>query len=226
MSKLLHIETSTKVTSVAISENGQLVDVMEEGSDGYIHSEKLTTFIAEVCKKNNWSFKDLDAIVVTSGPGSYTGLRVGVSTAKGLCFALDLPLISVNALESIAYIANEQYPSKNICAMIDARRMEAFACVFDAQLNVLKPLSADELTGISYEEFEPFVACGNGADKVKELWSNRNVIVDETIVSSARGQVKLAYQKFVSGDFEDVAYFEPKYLKDFVAALPKNKRPF
>ena len=119
MAKFLHIETSTKVCSVALSENGKLIDLLEESSDAYIHSERLTVFIDQICKKNNWKLNELNAIVVTSGPGSYTGLRIGISTAKGLCYALSIPLIAVNTLESIAYLAQKQHPNSTICAMID-----------------------------------------------------------------------------------------------------------
>src|SRR5690554_100574 len=116
MAKFLHIETSTKVCSVALSENGKLIDLLEESSDAYIHSERLTVFIDQICKKNNWKLNELNAIVVTSGPGSYTGLRIGISTAKGLCYALSIPLIAVNTLESIAYLAQKQHPNSTICA--------------------------------------------------------------------------------------------------------------
>lgn len=223
MAKFLHIETSTKVCSVALSENGQLIDLLEESSDAYIHSERLTVFIDQICKKNMWKLNELAAIVVTSGPGSYTGLRIGVSTAKGLCYALKLPLIAVNTLESIAYQASEKHPNSAICAMIDARRMEVFSTIFDADLKVIKSLSADILEEETYEEFLPIIVCGDGASKTKEIWGNRDLIIDDSIVSSAAGQVEIAFKKFENKEFEDVAYFEPKYLKDFVVTPSKKK---
>lgn len=223
MAKLLHIETSTKMCSVSLSEDGALIDVVEENSEKYIHAEKLTVFIEQICKNNQLLLSDLDAIVITSGPGSYTGLRIGVSTAKGLCYALKKPLISVNSLESIAYLTSKKHPSLNICAMIDARRMEVFSTLFNAQLEVIKPLSADLLEENTYQEFEPFVVCGDGAEKIKEIWANRNIIVDDSILSSATGQVEIAFQKFKNEDFEDIAYFDPKYLKDFVTTPAKTK---
>ncbi|RYM35978.1 tRNA (adenosine(37)-N6)-threonylcarbamoyltransferase complex dimerization subunit type 1 TsaB [Brumimicrobium glaciale] len=223
MAKFLHIETSTKVCSVALSENGQLIDLLEESSDAYIHSERLTVFIDQICKKNNWKLNELDAIVVTSGPGSYTGLRIGVSTAKGLCYALSIPMIAVNTLESIAYLARKKHPNSSICAMIDARRMEVFSTIFDADFKVIKSLSADILEEESYEKYLPIVVCGDGASKTKEIWNNRDVIIDESIVSSAAGQVEIAFEKFKNEQFEDVAYFEPKYLKDFVVTPSKKK---
>lgn len=223
MAKFLHIETSTKVCSVAISTDGILVDVIESASEKYIHSEKLTVYIQTLCSRNEWMLSDLDAIVVTSGPGSYTGLRIGVSTAKGLCYALDLPLISVNAVETIAYLAHKKYPHQQICAMIDARRMEAFSAIYSTELECIKPLSADVLDENSYVKFRPFVACGDGAIKVKSLWKDKGITIDETIVSSATGQIEKAYLKFKANAFEDVAYFEPKYLKDFVATKSSKK---
>ena len=224
MIQLLHIETSTKVCSVAISENGQLIDCVEEHSDRYIHGESLTVFIDQVCSKNNWQLSQLDGIVVTGGPGSYTGLRIGVSTAKGLCYALNLPLISVDALSSIAFLAQNKHPDINICAMIDARRMEVFSTIYDSKLKVIKPLSADVLDSNSYDKFTPFLVCGDGASKVQQMWSDREITFDDTILSSAAGQVQIAFQKWKKKDFEDVAYFEPKYLKDFVVT-PSKKKP-
>ncbi|HZH86416.1 MAG TPA: tRNA (adenosine(37)-N6)-threonylcarbamoyltransferase complex dimerization subunit type 1 TsaB [Brumimicrobium sp.] len=226
MAKLLHIETSTKVCSVALSENGQLVDLLEESSDAYIHSEKLTVFIEQIIKTNKWSLSALDAVVVTSGPGSYTGLRIGVSTAKGLCYALSIPMIAVNTLESIAFLARKKHPNTLICAMIDARRMEVFSTIFNTDLEVVKPLSADVLEEETYEKFTPFVVCGDGAVKVKEIWKGRNLTIDDSILSSAAGQVEIAFEKFQKEDFEDVAYFEPKYLKDFVVTPSKKKKLF
>ncbi|RFC54415.1 tRNA (adenosine(37)-N6)-threonylcarbamoyltransferase complex dimerization subunit type 1 TsaB [Brumimicrobium aurantiacum] len=223
MAKFIHIETSTKVCSVAISENGQLIDLLEESSDAYIHSERLTVFIEKIVKQNNWKLNEISAIVVTSGPGSYTGLRIGVSTAKGLCYALSVPLIAVNTLESIAFLAHKKHPESTICAMIDARRMEVFSTLFNSDLKIVKPLSADVLDEKTYEEFLPILVCGDGAAKTKELWSDRDLQIDESIVSSAAGQVEIAFEKFKNVDFEDVAYFEPKYLKDFVITPSKKK---
>lgn len=223
MTRLLHIETATKVCSVALSEDGKLVDVLEESSGEYIHSEKLTIFIEEICKRNHWNLQDLQGIVVTSGPGSYTGLRIGVSTAKGLCFALDIPLISVNTIESISQLALSKYPDATICAMIDARRMEVFSGIYNNQMSLIKPLSADILEETTYKEFEPFLVCGDGAEKVKDLWMNRDIKIDTSIRSSARGQIQIAHQKYLNQEFEDVAYFEPMYLKDFMVTVARKK---
>jgi tRNA threonylcarbamoyladenosine biosynthesis protein TsaB len=223
MIRILHIETATKVCSVGLSENGMLKDKIEESSDRYIHAERLTVFIENIMSSNALSFKDLSAIAVTSGPGSYTGLRIGVSTAKGLCYALDVPLLSVNSLDGILAQGREAYPNQTICAMIDARRMEVFSKICDAKGDVLKPISADELLADSYASFQPFVVCGDGAEKCATLWQDSDVVIDDKISSSVSGQVTIAFEKFQKESFEDLAYFEPFYLKDFVATQSKKK---
>lgn len=223
MAKFLHIETATKVCSVALSENGRLKDIIEMTDDKYIHSEQLTIFIEKICAKNEWDFTKLDAIVVTEGPGSYTGLRIGVSTAKGLCYALGLPLIAVNSIESIAAQAKIQYPNSVVCAAIDARRNEVFSSIYGIDGGVVKSLSADVLSVDSYAEFRPFVLCGDGAEKAFEIFADDTIVLEATILSSAKGQVQIAFKKFQAKDFEDVAYFEPFYLKDFVTTPPKKK---
>ena len=127
---LLHIDTATKTCSVALSKNGVLVDFIELTEDGYIHGEKLTLFIEEVCQKNAVDLKELSAISVTSGPGSYTGLRIGVSVAKGLCYALEIPMIAIDALLTLAAQGKVKHPGKKLCCMIDARRMEVFSAIY------------------------------------------------------------------------------------------------
>jgi tRNA threonylcarbamoyladenosine biosynthesis protein TsaB len=213
---ILHLETATKVCSVALSLNGQIKQLKEIQEAGFSHGENLTLLIEDALKSEGIKSNQLSAVSIASGPGSYTGLRIGVSTAKGLCYALSIPLIAIDALVSIQQNALEKYPNQNIIPMIDARRMEVFAAVYDSKCEILKPISADILEENSYAEFEPFVACGDGAEKLKDLWKDRNIIFATEILSSAKSQVKLAYQKFEQKAFEDVAYFEPFYLKDFV----------
>jgi tRNA threonylcarbamoyladenosine biosynthesis protein TsaB len=213
---ILHLETATKVCSVALSLNGQIKQLKEIQEAGFSHGENLTLLIEDILKSEGIDSNQLSAVSVASGPGSYTGLRIGVSTAKGLCYALSIPLIAVDALVSIQQNALEKYPVQNIIPMIDARRMEVFAAVYNSKGEILKPISADVLDENSYVEFEPYIACGDGAEKLKDLWKDRNVIFATEILSSAKGQVNLAYQKFEQKAFEDVAYFEPFYLKDFV----------
>lgn len=218
MTFLLHLETSTKVCSVALSKNGELCAIQELEEDGYSHGENLTLFIENVLEKGGISINQLSGISVASGPGSYTGLRIGVATAKGLCYALKIPLI---AIDSLAALAAQVSSVGNKCAVLDARRMEVYNCIFDAKGNKLKEISADIIDEESYREFEPFVYFGDGANKLQETWANRNCEIDSLIKSSARGQVEIAFEKFNASAFEDVAYFEPFYLKDFIAGKKK-----
>lgn len=216
MAKILHIETATKACSVALSKNGDLI-ALEEINDGeYSHAENITLLIQKAIDKAGIEMNDLYAVSVSSGPGSYTGLRIGVSTAKGICYALSIPLIAIDSLQALAQIGLEKYPNQTICPVIDARRMEVYNAIYNSNGELLKPISADIIEENSYNEFEPFVYLGDGAEKLQEIWSNRNCEADLTIFSSAKGQIKPAYEKFLKQQFEDVAYFEPFYLKDFV----------
>ena len=218
---ILHLETSTKVCSVALSCDGKQLAIKEDLSNEYSHAENLTSYIQDVLNQSKISLKELSAVSVASGPGSYTGLRIGVSTAKGLCYALEIPLIAVDSLFSLATLANEKHQDINLCALIDARRMEEFNGLYNSNLSSLKAISADIITEDSYKEFEPFVYFGDGAQKLEEIWKERNCKIDSTIYSSAIGQIPLAFEKFNKKQFEDVAYFEPFYLKDFIG-LKKN----
>lgn len=222
MTYLLHLETATKVCSAALSGNGKLIAIKESNDDNYNHGESLTLFIEDVLKQANIGFDKISAISVASGPGSYTGLRIGVATAKGLCYALGIPLISVDALTSLAEQVKGKHQGKNLCALIDARRMEVYNLFVDKDGAPLKEISADIIDEESYREFEPFVYFGDGADKLQETWKDRNCKIDSSILSSAKGQIKIAFDKFINKDFEDVAYFEPFYLKDFIAGKPKK----
>lgn len=218
---ILHLETATKVCSVALSNNGKLIALKETDESEYVHGEVITLFIEAVLQQTSITPQQLAAVSVTSGPGSYTGLRIGVSTAKGLCYALNIPLIAIDALYNLAVLANNVHPESDICAMIDARRMEVFSAIYTNDLTPRKSISADILDESSYTEFEPFVAVGDGSYKMQEIWKNRKIIVDASIKSSASGHVVPAYQKFENNQFEDVAYFEPFYLKDFVGTSKK-----
>jgi tRNA threonylcarbamoyladenosine biosynthesis protein TsaB len=217
MTLILHLETSTKACSVALSKDGNLIALKESLSDEFSHSENLTVFIQTVIKDAGIELKDLSAISVASGPGSYTGLRIGVSTAKGLCYSLNKPLIAIDSLISLAVLAKEKHASTNLCAMIDARRKEVYCAIYSTDLSQIKPITADILDEHSYKEFEPFVYFGDGAEKMQEDWQGRNCVADIEIHASAKGQIALAFEKFQAQQFEDVAYFEPYYLKDFVS---------
>lgn len=220
---ILHLETSTKVCSVALSENGVLKALHEIHDDQYAHGEQLTLLVEAALKECALAPKDLTAVSIASGPGSYTGLRIGVSTAKGLCYALGIPLIAIDALTSLAAVARKKYPTEALCPMIDARRMEVYATIFAGDGTILKPLSADILDESSYSAFGSFVFFGDGAPKAAELWKDRTGLVfDAELRCSASGQVELAFEKLQKGQTEDMAYFEPLYLKEFQGTVPKK----
>ncbi|WP_300659677.1 tRNA (adenosine(37)-N6)-threonylcarbamoyltransferase complex dimerization subunit type 1 TsaB [Fluviicola sp.] len=223
MTTILHIETATKVCSVALSVDGELKQLQELKDDGYAHGEQLTILIQRVFDLQGITSEKLSAVSVSAGPGSYTGLRIGVSTAKGLCYALGIPLIAVNTLESMAAIGKTKHPALSLCPMIDARRMEVFSFIVNTQSEIVKAVSADVLDEHSYADFEPFVCFGDGAMKMQELWVNRQITFDPALEPSASGQVSIAYQKYLKQEFEDVAYFEPDYLKEFYQA-PASKK--
>ena len=224
---ILHIETSTKVCSVALSLNGQLVQYQTIVADGFVHSEKLNGLIEQVVNDAEIEFKQLNAISVSGGPGSYTGLRIGVSTAKGLCYALNIPLIAIDSIECIVRWAKSNFPNYSglYCGMIDARRMEVFSAIYSANLTLVKPLSADELDENSYSKYtesNQILLCGDGALKLNELWANRTQFVFSEILSDARGQVEQAFYLYKTAQFVDTAYYEPYYLKDFIAGTKKG----
>ena len=215
MTAILHLETATKTCSVALSIDLKLIDVLEIHSDQFIHGEKLTLLIEEILTKHSITINQLSAVSISSGPGSYTGLRIGVATAKGLCFAKKIQLIAIDTLNAFENCARKFYPTQTICVMLDARRMEVYSSIFDGKRNVIKPLSADILDENTYCKYEPFVCIGDGSTKFKDLWKKREVLINDSLHLSASGQVELAYEKFYARDFVDLAYFEPNYLKEF-----------
>ncbi len=218
MALILCLETATTNCSVALSKDGVQLALKEDKSNNYSHAEKLHVFIDEILKENNFAVTDLDAIAVSKGPGSYTGLRIGVSTAKGLCFSLDIPLISIATLASLA--AQVKQEKGYIIPMLDARRMEVYSAVFDQNLKNIRETKAEVLDENSFIEFlekEKTVFIGNGVEKFEAICkhSNAEFIVDK--LPSAREMCSLAEAKYKISDTEDVAYFEPYYLKDFIA---------
>lgn len=217
---ILLIETSTTSCSIALSEGAEVIAV-KEANERNIHASHITIFIKEVMKQAGKDYKDLNAIAVSKGPGSYTGLRIGVSTAKGLCYALDLPLISVNTLESMAdgLSKMKKLPeSAYLVPMIDARRMEVYTAIYRADLTVIENVNAKIVNQSSFLEFpdNDLILFGDGAEKFKELFSERLNISFVDFRNSAVHLAPLAYQKLINGELEDMAYFEPFYLKDFV----------
>jgi len=223
---ILHLETATTVCSVALSEGGNLLAIKEENK-GFTHAEHLTVFIDEVMQKGNRTYESIDAIAVSKGPGSYTGLRIGVATAKGLCFGLGKPLLAINTLASMCTGAIAKYNNFAFyCPMLDARRMEVYtaiynhtgASVLDTAAMILDELSFNEK--LSNNEILYF---GDGAFKFKEICKNPNAKFDLEILPSAANMIEIAHQKYEAQNFEDLAYFEPFYLKEFYTPGPKTK---
>ncbi len=227
MAHLLQIETSTSVCSVAISTSG-ITRVLKEVQAPNIHASQLTLFIEEAMQEASLAYKELGAVAVSQGPGSYTGLRIGVSTAKGLCYALDLPLIAVPTLKMMAAGYMQLHPNYEglICPMIDARRMEVFTALYDPSLNVCQEVNAkivDEYSFIEEFKAQTLVFIGDGAAKCMPFFEkNPQALFSDKIYNSARFMSSLAYQAFENQAFADVAYMEPFYLKDFVFTTPKK----
>ena len=216
---ILNIETSTKACSVALHKNGELIVCREDVTANFSHSEKLLKFISELFSDEKLSLSDLDAIAVSMGPGSYTGLRIGVSTAKGLCYGLDIPLISISTLKAMSFGMALEIKADLYCPMIDARRMEVYSSFFDINNTEIRKIQADIINENSYKkELEKKVVFfGDGSEKLIEKIKNKNAIFVSDIHPSAKNMGLLSYQKFTKSLFEDLAYFEPFYLKDFVA---------
>ena len=230
MAKILNIETSTRVCSAALAIDGEVVSI-KESFEKNAHAEKITIFSEEVIKDAGLNFQDIDAFAISKGPGSYTGLRIGVSTAKGFCYALDKPLISIGTLKAMAYgmIEKKGEAADNylFCPMIDARRMEVYAAVFNHKLIEIQETRAEIIDEHSFNELlekRKVVFAGDGASKCRETLSHQqNAVFKNDFHPSAAFMAKLSEQKYNQKDFEDVAYFEPFYLKDFVAGIPKVK---
>ncbi len=226
MALILSIETSTKNCSVALARNGELISIREDDTDKYNHAEKLHVFIEQTMREAGISFDQLQAIAVSEGPGSYTGLRIGVSAAKGLAFAKNIPMIAVNTLESMAFAKKDGNKSHLYIPMIDARRMEVFCAGFDGTSAQVFPTRAEVLEAGSFPEahdFEKVFYLGDGAEKCIPVLSPRPEFEFlEGIHASAQKMIGLAEEAFKTGRFVDLPYFEPFYLKDFVAGKKKG----
>ena len=217
MAVLLNIETTTTNCSVSLSKEGETLVLKEDYNSKFSHAESLHLFIGEVVKSAKIKLSEIDAIAVSKGPGSYTGLRIGVSAAKGLCFALDKPLISVSTLESLSYQVTTD--KGYFVPMLDARRMEIYSAIFNAKHHQIRETQAqilDENSFLDYLNKDKVYFIGNGVDKTKSIIQHKNAIFIENKLPSALEMGKLAFEKFQKNDFEDVAYFEPFYLKDFI----------
>ena len=226
MAYILHLETSTKQCSVALSFEGELKASRVLLSDSFSHSEKLHLFISEVLDEAELKPEKLNAIAVSKGPGSYTGLRIGVAAAKGLCFALDLPLIALTSLEVLVQSVSSQN-TEFVIPMLDARRMEVYTALFDGNRNWKHQTSALVLTENSFKDLveqKKVFILGDGAKKFQELNPKiRAQFSTENNYPNANDMVELAWQKYKAKDFESLAYFEPFYLKDFQTTPPKKK---
>lgn len=233
MAVILNIETATEVCSVSLSKNGETL-FEKESLEGLNHSELLTVFAEELFRENNFEIQNIDAVAVSKGPGSYTGLRIGVSVAKGFCYALDKPLITIGTLDAMAshtaqnlssYYA-EDAADVLLCPMIDARRMEVYTSLYDATGKRLEPVSAKIIDEDAFSGYLPkykILFFGNGAEKCRTKLQHPNALFTGPLKASARFMIKLAENKYNNREFENVAYFEPFYLKDFIATIPKNK---
>ncbi len=217
MAVILALETATTNCSVSISKNGEVIGLKEDFNENYSHSERLHCYIEEVLSDCNTKLNELDAIAVSKGPGSYTGLRIGVSAAKGLCMSLELPLISVNTLESLAHQIKEA--NATIIPMLDARRMEVYSSVYSQDKKQIRKTKAeilDERSFSDYSDSEKICFIGNGVKKYKDICPYTHAEFLENNQPSAKEMGPLAFDKFLKEEFEDVAYFEPYYLKDFI----------
>lgn len=233
MTTILHIDTSNEFCSLALSQNDKLIG-LRETNEKNAHSRVVTLFASELLEENKLGMEDLDAVAVSMGPGSYTGLRIGVSAAKGFCYALNIPLIAVGTLHAMALgsieIAKSQGDLESgiiFCPMIDARRMEVYAAMFDENGKEIRETKAEIIDETSYHDElqkDRVIFSGNGSDKCKEVLShNPKALFQALNKPSAKFMIPIAIDKYRNNQFEDVAYFEPFYLKNFVAGLPRVK---
>ncbi|MEQ6123802.1 tRNA (adenosine(37)-N6)-threonylcarbamoyltransferase complex dimerization subunit type 1 TsaB [Pseudotenacibaculum sp. MALMAid0570] len=223
MAYILNIETSTKNCSVSIANDGELICLKEINTGGYSHAEKLHPFIHDCLLESKLDFSQIDAVCVGKGPGSYTGLRIGVSAAKGFCFANDIPLIAINSLEILAH--STDIDNGFIVPLIDARRMEVYSSVFSNQKEKVRETQAEIIDNESFNEYLEKGAVyflGDGAEKCKEIINHKNAHFIDSHFPSAKNMVQISYEKYKKNDVENVAYFEPFYLKDFVATKQKK----
>ena len=224
LSFILHIETSTKKCSVSIAKSGELISLKEINNGAYSHAEMLHPLIKEALLESKLTMSQINAIAVGKGPGSYTGLRIGVSAAKGLCFANDIPLISINSLEILAH--STTIDKGYIIPMIDARRMEVYSAIYDESYTLIRETKADIIDEHSfYDELQNHIVnfLGDGAEKCKETIITKNAVFIKNVFPSAKEMTQLSYDKYKENNTEDIAYFEPFYLKNFVATQEKKK---
>ncbi|WP_299522170.1 tRNA (adenosine(37)-N6)-threonylcarbamoyltransferase complex dimerization subunit type 1 TsaB [uncultured Lutibacter sp.] len=223
MGYILNIETATKNCSVSISKEGKTIVLKELNSGEYSHAEKLHEFIKQVTDEVGIELSELKAVAVSKGPGSYTGLRIGVSAAKGLCFALEIPLISINTLQILALSIS--ISEGVVIPLLDARRMEVYSSVFNSKNESLREVKAEIITEDSFKEYlniQKVYFVGDGVEKCKGIITHKNATFIDDKLPSANEMSKLSFEKLKKNGIEDVAYFEPFYLKDFVAIKSKK----
>lgn len=225
MTLILALETATKVCSVALYKDENLIDCKEEHGD-YSHAEHLAVFAKDLLNKHHFEFKNLSAIAISKGPGSYTGLRIGTSFAKGLCYSLQIPLIAIETLKGMAELVREEIiADAYICPMIDARRLEVYSALYSADLKEMESIEAtviDEQSFAKYLDEKPVYFIGDGAEKCRPIITHSNARFEKISYPSAISIGALAITKYKSEMFEDVAYFEPFYLKEFIALKGKK----
>lgn len=225
MATIINIETSTSICSVALAKEGKVIN-LKECNEGANHSELLGQFVDSILKEEQLSPQNIDAVAISMGPGSYTGLRIGVSMAKGLCFGMNIPLIAIPTLKAMAYaMAQQLQEDLYYCPMIDARRMEVYMAIFDVDNFVVSNTEAkviDETSFATILNNHRMVFFGNGSEKLTKIIIHPNALFIPNIETSAKTMTELAEHKYQQGEFEDVAYFEPFYLKDFIATTPKK----
>ena len=229
MACILNIETSTKVCSLALSVNGNAI-FEQANFSGSSHTSHLGVYALQAVKFAKENKLKIDAVAVSSGPGSYTGLRIGVSEAKGLCYGFEIPLIAIPTLKimtsALLSAHNSSFSNHYFCPMIDARRMEVYASLYNICLNEIRPVQADIIDEDSYKEYlkqQPVVFFGDGSDKCKPIITSPNALFVDNIHPLATAMVGLAEAAFDKKEFVDTAYFEPFYLKEFQATVAKNK---
>jgi tRNA threonylcarbamoyladenosine biosynthesis protein TsaB len=226
LSIILNIETSTKNCSVSIANKGEILAIKELNNGNYSHAEVLHPFIVDALKEVNLSSDKIDAVAVSKGPGSYTGLRIGVSAAKGLCFAFSKPLISIDTLTSLSHSISIE--KGFIVPMLDARRMEVYSTILDKNYKAIREIKAEIINENSFSEYlniSKVYFLGDGSAKCKEIIKHKNAVFIDDKFPSAKEMAKLSYEKHKKNDIENVAYFEPFYLKDFVVIPQKKKKP-
>ncbi len=220
MPLILNLESATRNCSVSLSNNSETVALREFAGEGYSHAEKLHKFIDEVLASANLKFNQIDAVAVSQGPGSYTGLRIGVSAAKGLCYALKIPMIALDTLLVLASSANVH--DGLIVPMIDARRMEIYSAIFNPDFSIVRSVEAQVITENSFEEIKEHITIlGDCNQKVKEVLSRKDITYLDIEYPSAKKMARWSSEKFAKKDFVDIAYFEPRYLKEFVGTAPR-----